>query len=329
MELPQVSLRSFFVLVFLAALFTIGFVSEDFSIPLQYPNPKPSAQAIVDSEERADIDQKRTPSDFNATPGERIDSLSQVQWPELDPTLGTAVLWPDDPACAMHNVSFPLKIKKTFLVSFPRSGNTWTRYLIEGATGLPTGATYLRVRPLFFGTTEMRKVEGKVILTKIHFNNRSTVPDDVPVILLLRNPAKSIISYYNFKMGTGAIKRFRNVSYSSYFTNDFANFFDRQLFEWTKLAKDRLLHSRRLLVIPYEKLQADPIAQVRKAIAFLGVPTAEARLACLRRHLDGPALGLQRQIDPYTTRQKLDLAKAVSYISQLLRRRNFPPLLFD
>nr|XP_027236645.1 WSC domain-containing protein 1-like [Penaeus vannamei] len=172
----------------------------------------------------------------------------------------------------------------------------------------------------------MGKLKGKVILVKIHFNTRQRVPDNVPVILLLRNPAKSIISYYNFMMGKGSVKRLRNVTYDSYFTENFNRHFDRQLQRWTKLAKDRLLHSRRLLVIPYEELKKDPIAQVRRALAFLGVPADEGRLECLRRYSEGPALGLQRQVDPYTPEQKLALAKAVAEVSELLRERNFPPL---
>lgn len=49
-------------------------------------------------------------------------------------------------------------------------------------------------------------------------------------------------------------------------------------------------------MIPYEELREDPIAQVRRALAFLGVPADEARLACLQNHLKGPAMGLQRQV---------------------------------
>lgn len=66
-----------------------------------------------------------------------------------------------------------------------------------------------------------------------------------------------------------------------------------------QLAIDQLLYSQRLLVIPYEELKKDPIAQVRRALAFLGVPADEGRLECLRRYPDGPVLGLQRQASFY------------------------------
>lgn len=50
-----------------------------------------------------------------------------------------------------YNVSFALNITKTFLVSYPRSGNSWTRYLIEGASGVATAAIYPKEKLYHFG----------------------------------------------------------------------------------------------------------------------------------------------------------------------------------
>ncbi|XP_063585471.1 sialate:O-sulfotransferase 1-like [Penaeus indicus] len=289
-------------------------------IPNTLPFPRrvaPTEKVLAaDPEERTDIDWKTMPS-----------PLPEPRWPELDHNMPAHTLWPADPACAMYNVSFALNMNKTFLVSYPRSGNAWTRYLVEGATGVTTGAVYSDEDLIHFRIkSNLAQLKGKVILVRIHFNTRESVPDDVPVILLLRNPAKSIVSYYNFMWGEGNVNRYRNVSYGSYFTESFKKHFDIQLQRWTKLAMDRLLHSRRLLVIPYEELQKDPMAQVRRTLAFMGVPADEERLACLRRNSEGFALGLQRQIDPYTSEQKAAMAKAVAEVSELLRERNFPPL---
>ncbi|XP_069982109.1 sialate:O-sulfotransferase 1-like isoform X2 [Penaeus vannamei] len=290
-------------------------------VPGAFPSPPgvPPAGASVaeDREDRTDIDWKTMPR-----------PLPEPRWPELDHDMATVPLWPSDPACAMHNVSFALRASRTFLVSFPRSGNSWTRYLVEGATGVATGAVYAGETLIHFGMkSQMRNLNGKVILIKIHANDRRRVPDHVPVILLIRNPADSIISFFNYKKGKGSkIKWLRNVTYGAYFTKDFRDHFDLELIQWKKLAIDQLLYSQRLLVIPYEELKKDPIAQVRRALAFLGVPADEGRLECLRRYPDGPVLGLQRQVDPYTPEQKLALAKAVAEVSELLRERNFPPL---
>ncbi|XP_069969332.1 sialate:O-sulfotransferase 1-like isoform X2 [Penaeus vannamei] len=290
-------------------------------VPDLFPSPPgvPPAGASVaeDREDRTDIDWKTMPR-----------PLPEPRWPELDHDMATVPLWPSDPACAMHNVSFALRANKTFLVSFPRSGNSWTRYLVEGATGVATGAVYAGEKLIHFGMkSQMRNLRGKVILIKIHTNDRRRVPDHVPVILLIRNPAESIISFFNFLNGEGSNEKWlRNVTYDAYFTKDFSDHFDLQILKWKKLATDRLLYSQRLLVIPYEELKKDSIAQVRRALAFLGVPADEGRLECLRRYPEGFRLGLQRQVDPYTPEQKLALAKAVVEVSELLRERNFPPL---
>ncbi|XP_042892949.1 WSC domain-containing protein 1-like isoform X1 [Penaeus japonicus] len=329
MELPRNSLRYLLGLILFGILFTLWcglqgtehgrLLSTAVSLPLRYLEQQISPRDEFAADE--------TENDWKAMPDERNGPLPPPRWPELDSSMPTNPLWPSDPDCSMYNVSFPLKVRKTFLVSFPRSGNSWTRYLIEGATGLVTGAVFKEKLYHFDMKNDPVKLEGKVILTKIHSNNRRTVPDDVPVILLLRNPAKSIVSYYNFRKARGSdSKWFHNVSYESYFTEDFARHANRQISRWTKLAADRLVYSRRLLVIPYEVLKADPIAQVRRALAFLGIPADEARLACLRHHSQGIALGLQRQADPYTPQQKLVMAEAVANISELLRERNFPPL---
>nr|XP_027236642.1 uncharacterized protein LOC113827897 [Penaeus vannamei] len=108
-----------------------------------YPEPQvPPAGASVaeDREDRTDIDWKTMPR-----------PLPEPRWPELDHNMATVPLWPSDPACAMHNVSFALRASKTFLVSFPRSGNSWTRYLVEGATGVATGAVYAGENLIHFG----------------------------------------------------------------------------------------------------------------------------------------------------------------------------------
>ncbi|XP_063612783.1 sialate:O-sulfotransferase 1-like [Penaeus indicus] len=329
----NVSLRHFLGLVLFGILLIIGyalrsadpahFISKPASLSLRYEGVRDTLGRTFiglnyDEEEK---------NEWKAMPDERNGQLPQERWPELDLSMPTASLWPSDPACSKYNVSFARNHTETFLVSFPRSGNTWLRYLTEGASGVATGAVYAKEKLYHFEmTSDMKKLRGKVILTKTHFSNRRTVPDAAPVILLLRNPAKCIVSFYNFLRSPWKRRWFHNVSYESYFQERFVSFTNRQLLAWRKLAKDRLLYSRRILVIPYEELREDPMAQVRRTLAFLGVPADEARLACLQNHLQGPGLGLQRQVDPYSPEQKRAIAEAIAYVSELLRKRDFPPL---
>ena len=52
--------------------------------------------------------------------------------------------WEKDPECSHHAIRLSKKksLPQTLLVSFPGSGNTWARYLIECATGIFTGSVY-------------------------------------------------------------------------------------------------------------------------------------------------------------------------------------------
>ena len=45
-----------------------------------------------------------------------------------------------DPRCEKVSMGAPHQFKMIMLASFPGSGNTWTRYMIERATGFYTGA---------------------------------------------------------------------------------------------------------------------------------------------------------------------------------------------
>ena len=76
---------------------------------------------------------------------------------------------------------------RTALASFPRSGNTWLRALVEEATGESTGSIYQdRVIP--------RSSEGVVIKTHALDAYRYT-----RALHIIRNPFDSIESYFRWK----------------------------------------------------------------------------------------------------------------------------------
>lgn len=75
------------------------------------------------------------------------------------------------------------------LASYPRSGNTWVRILIEEATGLASGSLYQEQD----GILE-RSSEGVVIKTHSLDSYRYT-----HAVHLVRNPFDAIESFYSFK----------------------------------------------------------------------------------------------------------------------------------
>ena len=85
----------------------------------------------------------------------------------------------------------------TMLVSFPGSGNSWVRQLLESATGIYTGSDrdcdldYIKIGMLGEGITSQN-----VIAVKFHLG---VLPTDWPfkkVIYIIRNPYDAIVAEY-------------------------------------------------------------------------------------------------------------------------------------
>ena len=95
----------------------------------------------------------------------------------------------------------------TALVSFPGSGNTWTRYLLEQSTGILTGSKYCdRTLKRFFYAENV--VSSNVIAVKTHLGpGGANLRQDANLglqrdkydraIVLVRNPRDAIISEAN------------------------------------------------------------------------------------------------------------------------------------
>ena len=56
------------------------------------------------------------------------------------------------------SVRFAVKTDQAYLFSYPRSGNSWTRYLIEAATGVFTGSLYKDKRSADIGKQVLKEL---------------------------------------------------------------------------------------------------------------------------------------------------------------------------
>lgn len=158
---------------------------------------------------------------------------------------------------------------RTFLLSFPRSGNTWLRYCLEFLTQRPSlgyyGLYYPTQRPLGWSAgflidyckAPIIKVHrpGEMILRHAG-NTRSPNPEIDNLILVLRNPKESFArrhhqSWQSLLLNAGAYDP------SSYFAN--IDFFET----WPE-------HMR--LLIYYEDLITDPRTILTRILTFLHQP---------------------------------------------------------
>jgi hypothetical protein len=105
--------------------------------------------------------------------------------------------------CSDVQLAEPGTYPPTSLSSYPGSGNTWVRYLIEQFTGVYTGSLY-DDNKLFYGGFKGEKEDwhnGTIIAIKAHsFRNERKLGD---AILLIRNPFDAILAEYNRYKGGG------------------------------------------------------------------------------------------------------------------------------
>merc|ERR1719431_872046 len=95
--------------------------------------------------------------------------MKVVDWAEAGPE---HQLWPNTTQCSDYRTRFARvsSLPVRALVSYPGSGNTWVRYLVEGATGIYTGSIFNDKSILRAGHAgEGRDYkDGSTILQKTH-----------------------------------------------------------------------------------------------------------------------------------------------------------------
>lgn len=87
------------------------------------------------------------------------------------------------------------------LASFPGSGNTWLRYLIQQATGLLTGSVYKDYGLLKSGFPAESISNSSVLIVKTHEYGSRGWEKFGKAVLLVRDPAKAILAEFNRQSG--------------------------------------------------------------------------------------------------------------------------------
>jgi len=135
------------------------------------------------------------------------------------------------------------------MASFPRSGNTWLRNLIETATGDKTGTIY-------WERQGQREPHG--IAIKTHLNDSRNYHR---AIHLVRNPFDSIESFFHYRrtiIGDASLTWPRHVRFAGRW--------------WAAHARHWLNARCPTHLLRYESLQHDPVGEMDKLLNWLGRP---------------------------------------------------------
>ena len=176
--------------------------------------------------------------------------------------------WPSDPECGKFRTRFTVRhsLPARALISYPGSGNTWTRYLLEAATGVFTGSVfndktifkaghYGEMADFMDGTTILQKTHHRAVYTKFYDKkDLSWRKNQINIfggraVLVIRNPYEAILSYWNFKKTQSHTKTVASKSLNS---AEFRKFVRVGASRWLEIIQDWLLFSTELYVVLYE-----------------------------------------------------------------------------
>lgn len=169
----------------------------------------------------------------------------------------------------------------TFLVSYPRSGNTWTRFLVSNLINPDD--------PVTFSTLESRipeiydvpdRVLRRLPRPRIIKSHESFDPRYRKIIYIVRDPRDVAVSYYEFQL-----KR-RVISDDCGIAEFVPRFMDSEFEPTTGSWGDHVLSwlatregRPNFLLLRYEDMQQHTVEQASRIAEFLGIDSTPSRVA--------------------------------------------------
>lgn len=169
----------------------------------------------------------------------------------------------------------------TFLVSFPRSGNTWTRFLVCNLMDPDDPINFARIEsriPEIYDCTDRQlRAFPRPRIIKSH---ESFDPRYKKVIYIVRDPRDVVLSYYEFQLKRRVItedcsmEEFLPRFMESEFEPMTGSWRDHVL-SWTATRKGQ----ENFLLVRYEDMLAHTQAESTRIAVFLGLETSGDRVA--------------------------------------------------
>ncbi|CAH0758810.1 unnamed protein product [Diatraea saccharalis] len=192
------------------------------------------------------------------------------------------------------------------LASFPGSGNTWLRYLLQQATGIVTGSIYMDYGLRVHGFPAENVTDGSVLVVKTHEAPPISPNKFKSALLLIRNPKDAILADFNRvhkgHIGTAPKSAFKKKSYNRE-ESDWSYYVASQLTAWESL--HRLWLTRfpgPVHVVFYETLVSDTRSTLQGVLDFLNRTVSEAEMNCAISLKEGIYRRKKKikNFDPYT-----------------------------
>ncbi len=177
--------------------------------------------------------------------------------------------------------SFAVYPDDTFLVSYPRSGNTWTRFLIANLVHPAVDVSFTNIERLIPDTSSQssralrRTPRPRIIKTHQYFDHRCR-----RIICIVRDPRDVVLSYYDFQ------RKYRHIQDDcplETYVNDFVTG-KLNSFDWGTWGENVASwfftrgKTENFLLLRYEDMKEDPFRELARTATFLGIDPDPARL---------------------------------------------------
>lgn len=169
----------------------------------------------------------------------------------------------------------------TFVVSYPKSGNTWVRFLLANLIWSDSITDFTNIEQRIPDIYKHSALHLESIPRPRYFKSHEYFDPRYPKVLyVVRDPRSVLVSYYNYEMRW----RTRFKPETSYY--DFTKLFlsgqlncfgswQENVLSWLRL---RGHDNQRFCLIRYEDLKADSLPIMKTISSFLRLKTSEERL---------------------------------------------------
>ena len=201
-----------------------------------------------------------------------------------------------------------------FLVSYPRSGNTWTRFLLGNLINKKKPVRFLdiesRIPEIYFNNDRFMRRLARPRILKSH---ECFQPHYPRVIYLVRDPRDVAISFYHHNVKAGNIPD--DYSMDEFVSRFIMGEFDQKFGSW----RDNVMswsvlrgQSSNFIMLRYEDMKNDTVSAVRKVAGFLD--------QCGFRGIDRTPEAIRRAIELSSPERMRALEKAEAGSWVLTRR---------
>ncbi|XP_041350560.1 WSC domain-containing protein 1-like [Gigantopelta aegis] len=208
----------------------------------------------------------------------------------------------------------PRPLTLTALASFPGSGNTWVRHLVQQATGIATGSLYNDTSLRLQGFPGEGQVSRHVIFVKSHEWGKQIRSKFEKAILLVREPYGTLLAEFNRRHG-GHMGHARKED----FGKEWFGYVHKTAVAWVEHNVDWLKFDGPLYVMNYSELRRNSTECIEHLLRFLDVNVTHSDLTCMAKNSQGYFKRLTFKMldyDPYTSVMKYSISNYIRNVSK-------------